>query len=86
METAYDWITISIFAGLIVLFMQRSSGDDDNVDDPLWMYLAAGVGCAVANYLGNDDLHIPAALVIVATLAFIFHFLKPFASSDPRQP
>lgn len=84
METAYDWITVGIFAGLIVLFMQRSTTDDDNVDDPLWMYLAAGVGCAVANFLGNDELHVPAILALVATLAFIFHFLKPFSSSNSR--
>jgi Ca2+/Na+ antiporter len=78
METAYDWITVGIFAGLIVLFMQRSTNQDESVDDPLWMYLAAGVGCGVANFLGNKEMHLPAILAIVATLAFVLHFLKPF--------
>ena len=79
METPYDWITVGIFAGLIVLFMQRSTSDTtDDVDDPLWMYLAAGAGCAVANYIGNEGQHVLAIIVIVATLAFVFHFLKPF--------
>lgn len=80
METPYDWITVGIFAGLIVLFMQRSTSesDSDQVDDPLWMYLAAGVGCALANYVGNEGQHVLAILAIVATLAFVFHFLKPF--------
>lgn len=79
METPYDWITVGIFAGLIVLFMQRSTSDsNDEVDDPLWMYLAAGVGCAVANYIGNEGQHLLAVIAIVATLAFVFHFLKPF--------
>jgi hypothetical protein len=84
METAYDWITIAIFAGLIVLFMQRSTSDTDSTDDPLWMYLAAGGGCGFANYLGNEQMHVPAILAIALTLAFVVHFLKPFSSSKPR--
>ena len=82
METVYDWVSIGIFAGLIVLFMQRSTAEDDSIHDPLWMYLAAGGGCAVANYLGNNEMDIPAIVVIVATLAFIVHFLKPFPASN----
>ena len=79
METPYDWITVGIFAGLIVLFMQRSTTEtNDDINDPLWMYLAAGVGCAVANYIGNEGQHVLAVIAIVATLAFVFHFLKPF--------
>lgn len=78
METPYDWITVGIFAGLIVLFMQRSTTSNDNVDDPLWMYLAAGVGCAVSNYIGNEGLHLLAIAALGATVAFIVHFLKPF--------
>lgn len=80
METPYDWITVGIFAGLIVLFMQRSTSESttDDVQDPLWMYLAAGVGCAVSNYLGNEGQHLLAVLAIAGTLAFVFHFLKPF--------
>jgi hypothetical protein len=79
METPYDWITVGIFAGLIVLFMQRSTTDSgDDVHDPLWMYLLAGVGCAIANYVGNEGQHLLAALAIIGTLAFVFHYLKPF--------
>jgi hypothetical protein len=78
METPYDWITIGIFAGLIVLFMQRSTSDSDDINDPLWMYLAAGAGCAVSNYIGNEGQHLLAVVAIAATLAFVFHFLKPF--------
>jgi hypothetical protein len=28
METPYDWVTVGIFAGLVVLFMQRSTSDE----------------------------------------------------------
>ena len=85
METPYDWLTVAIFAGLIVLFMHRStSEEEEQVDDPLWRYLAGGVGCAVTNYLGNEGWHIPAVLALAATLAFIFHYLKPFPFQNSR--
>jgi hypothetical protein len=76
MQTVYDWITVSIFAGLIVLFLQRSAQEQPN--DSLLSYLGAGVGCAVANYLGNEEHHVLAIGVILATLLFIILVLKPF--------
>ena len=81
MSTAYDWVTVAIFAGLVVLFMQRStSGEEHQKNDSLLVYLGAGVGCAVANYFGNEGLHLIAIPLIAATLAVIFYFLKPFKS------
>jgi hypothetical protein len=81
METAYDWITVAIFAGLVVLFMQRSTSEQvPQENDSLLLYLGAGLGCAVSNYVGNEGLHLIAIPLILATLAFIFHFLKPFRS------
>lgn len=81
METAYDWITVAIFAGLVVLFMHRSTSDQVQEEhDSLLLYLGAGLGCAVANYVGNEGLHLIAIPLILATLAFIYHFLKPFRS------
>jgi hypothetical protein len=77
MQTVYDWITLSIFAGLVVLFLQRSTHEEPT--DSLWSYLGAGVGCAVANYFGNEGNHIVAIGVIAATLAYIFMVLKPFS-------
>lgn len=35
METVYDWVSLAIFAGLIVLFLQRSTGDRAEKDAPL---------------------------------------------------
>lgn len=76
METIYDWVTVAIFAGLIVLFLQRSM--DENSDDSIIPYLGAGVGCAVANYLGNNEQPLFAILVIAAVVGFIIVYLKPF--------
>ena len=78
METIYDWVSLAIFAGLIVLFLQRSTGDRSEKDASLLYYLGAGVGCAVANYFGNKGQDFIAVLLIAATIAFIAYFLKPF--------
>jgi hypothetical protein len=77
METVYDWVSLAIFAGLIVLFLQRSTGDRAEKDAPLLYYLGAGVGCAVANYFGNHGQDIVAIAIMVATGAFIIYFLNP---------
>lgn len=78
MQTVYDWVSLAIFAGLIVLFLQRSTSDRAEKDASLLLYLAAGVGCAVANYFGNHGQDIVAILLLAGTLAFIFVCLKPF--------
>ena len=78
METVYDWVSLAVFAGLIVLFLQRSTSERQEKDASLLLYLAAGVGCAVANYLGNNGQHVVAILLLAATIAFIIFYLKPF--------
>ena len=77
MQTPYDWITIAIFAGLIVIFLQRSVGEGEPQDSIL-SYLPPAVGCAVSNYVGNQGYDILAILGIVAVLAYSFIVLKPF--------
>ena len=84
LETIYDWVTVAIFAGLVVLFMQRSTGERPPRDSML-QYLGAAVGCAVANYFGNKAIagegfiyHLIGITVIVATLAYIQIVLKPW--------
>ncbi len=83
METVYDWVTVAIFAGLVVLFLQRSTAIGPPRDSML-QYLAASAGCAVANYFGNEAVggagilyHLIAVVIIVGTLAFIHIVLKP---------
>jgi hypothetical protein len=84
MSTVYDFVTMAIFAGLIVLFLQRSVGETPE-GDHLWQYLVAAVGCAVANYLGNEGYVVPAVIAIGGVLAFIYYILKPFPNFPPRQ-
>lgn len=81
METVFDWVSLAIFAGLIVLFLQRSTADRSDKDAPLYYYLGAGVGCAIGDYLGNHGEDLIAVLLLAATVAFIIIYLKPFKFS-----
>lgn len=81
METVYDWVTLAIFAGLIVLFLQRSASEEPG--DRLLHYLVAGAGLAVVNYLGNEENHVAAVLGLLAVLAFIQVTLKPLRGKAP---
>lgn len=83
METVYDWATVAIFCGLIMLFLDRSSQEEPG--DHLWQYLVAAVGCGVANYFGNEGIetgnsmmHFAAIATIAAVLTFTIMVLKPF--------
>ncbi len=76
MSTAYDLVAVLLFSGIVVLFLQRSISDRPS-DDSLWQYLVASVGCAVFNYLGNQDLHIVAIAMLAGLIAFIHVVLRP---------
>ncbi len=82
MESIYDWVSLAIFAGLVVLFLQRSTGDSAKNDAPLFYYLGAGAGCAVANYAGNHGQNAIAIALLAATIGFIIYFLKPFETKE----
>jgi hypothetical protein len=83
METAYDWITVGIFAMLVTLFLQRSTGAEPPKDS-MWQYLLAATGCAVTNYLGNEGWHLPAIAVLLATIGYIFYALRPLGFPKGR--
>jgi hypothetical protein len=80
LETPFDWVSLLIFAGLVVLFLQRSS--EENPRDHLWQYLVPAVGCAVANYVGNEGYAVVAVAILAAVLAFIHYVLKPFQKGE----
>ncbi len=75
METVYDWISLLVFSGLVVLFLQRSTADEQV--DTIWHYAPPSIGCAVCNWLGNNGHDVFAVAVLVASLAYIFLVLKP---------
>lgn len=77
MKTPYDFVTLALFAAVIVLFLQRSTtGADD--PHPLWQYLVAAVGCAVTNYLGNAGMTAAGIAMLVVTIGYVVLVLHPF--------
>jgi hypothetical protein len=75
METIYDWLSVAIFAGLALLFLQRSM--EEKQVDTVWHYLPPAIACALGNWLGNEGYAIPAVLVLMASIAYIFYVLRP---------
>jgi hypothetical protein len=78
MQTPYDWITVAIFAAIVVLFLQRSVGDSP-VDDSLISYFPPAIGCAISNQFGNKGHDAIALILIGAVLLYCWVVLKPFA-------
>lgn len=74
METPFDWVTIMVFAGLIVLFLQRSSMD--NPPDTIWQYLPPAIGCGAANYLGNEGYVAGAVGVLIGVGVYVVRVLN----------
>ena len=77
METIYDWITIVIFGGLVVLFLHRSV-NDDSPRDSILHYLPPAIGCAVANWAGNQGYGLASFLLVFAVIIYTALVLRPF--------
>ncbi len=75
METIFDWLTVLTFAGLAILYLQRSAAPEPQ--DRVWQYLPPAIGCSLVNYFGNQGYTVLAALGLVAVLAYIYYVLKP---------
>ena len=75
MQTAWDLVTLLGFAGLITLFLQRSS--QERPQDKLWQYAPPALACAGANYIGNNGNPVLAAVVLAAAALYVFMVLKP---------
>lgn len=82
METAYDWLSLALFAGIIVLFLQRSSME--NPPDRMIDYLPPALGCAIANQIGNYGMendsilgHLGAVALLGGVVVYVIKVLKP---------
>ena len=75
METVYDWVTILGFAGLVTLFLQRSSLE--NPPDSIWHYLPPAIGAAACNYFGNEGQDAIAIAIGIASIIYVILVLRP---------
>lgn len=80
MGSIFDWITVLIFCGLAVLYLQRSAAPEPQ--DKMWHYLPPAIGCMAVNYIGDEGYPIPAVAMLVAVLAYIYYLLKPFSRPE----
>lgn len=76
MTTVFDWLTVAIFAGLAVVYLQRSVGERPP-HDALWKYLPPAVACMTANQIGNAGWPLPATLLMALTLAYVWFIIRP---------
>ena len=74
----FDWVTVGMVAALVVLFLQRSVSPGPAKDSML-QYIPPAIGCALANYLGNNDQELLAVAIIAAVVVYTFLVLKPFS-------
>lgn len=79
MQTIFDWVTVAIFAALVVLFLQRSV-TPGTAHDTIWHYIPAAAGCALANYLGNEGQEVFAIVIVAAVILYSIFVLKPFGN------
>jgi hypothetical protein len=77
MTTVFDWVAVVLFAALVVLYLQRSTGPAVP-GDHAWLYLPPALGCALANYLGNGGHGWAAGILLLACVLFTVMILKPF--------
>lgn len=75
MESIFDWITVLTFCVLAVIYLQRSAADDPQ--DKVWHYLPPALGCAAANWLGDNVSPILGVVGLVVVLAYIHYVLRP---------
>lgn len=80
-NTVYDLATMIIFAGLVVLFLQRSTAPEPS--DHIYQYAPPAIGLMAANYIGNPEpkglgLDWLAIAIILAVVGYILYVLKPF--------
>ncbi len=77
MKTLYDLVTLCLFAGLVILFLQRSTMPE-SPNDRIYHYLPAAIGLALANWLGNQHFDVLAIGTLLATVAYVLYVLRPF--------
>ncbi|MGF1456541.1 MAG: XrtV sorting system accessory protein [Alphaproteobacteria bacterium] len=72
MSTPYDWGTVLIFVGIVILFFRRQQ---QGREEDLSRYILASIGCALANYFGNEGYHIAGLSLIGAVLFYIYFYI-----------
>jgi hypothetical protein len=76
MKTVFDWLTVAIFAGMAVVYLQRSAGARP-AHDAAWKYLPPTVACMAANQVGNAGWSMLATVLMLAALGYVWFVIRP---------
>ncbi len=83
MKTVFDLVSLIMFAGLAILYLQRSaSPQPDSI--ALWKYAVAAIGCATADYLGDQGHAVMSVVVFAALIVFALLMLRPMRRRPSR--
>ena len=83
MKTISDLVSVFLFVGIAILYLQRSASDEpDRV--AIWKYAAVAIGCAVSNTLSNKGHPIAGGVLFVGVAAAYLIVLKPFERWSKR--
>lgn len=66
MTTAFDFLTVACFAGLVIAFFQFTERDNRT----LLQLMVSGLAFAIGNQVGNAGLPIFALIVILAGVGY----------------
>ena len=75
MRTVFDWISVILFCAIALTLLHRSMHPPFR--DRIFAYLPPSIGCAGANWLGNEGDHIAAILILIASAAYYHVVLDP---------
>ncbi|MFZ5667771.1 MAG: XrtV sorting system accessory protein [Pseudomonadota bacterium] len=77
MVTLWDWLTVSIFIGLAITYLNRSIGEVVP-SDRIVHYIAPAALLALANCLGNDGREYLATVAVMCATGIFLYLIKPF--------
>ncbi|MBB4857415.1 hypothetical protein HNO88_000722 [Novosphingobium chloroacetimidivorans] len=76
MSTVFDWLTVAIFAGLAVVYLQRSVGPRP-AHDAVWKYAPPAIACVAANQFGNEGWVLLGTMLMFAALVYVWFVIRP---------
>ena len=74
MNTLHDWVSLALFCGIAILFLQRSVGPK-LPGDSMIRYLPAAIGCVAGDLLGNEGWPVAGWAVLALTVAYSWRVL-----------
>lgn len=82
MSTIFDFATVLVFLFIVVLFFHFSKDEDQDILAYIW----PSIGCALANYFGNNTFDLVAWIFISLTLLYVYWFIVRLGGVPDEPP